>query len=58
MNGVQEQGLQAFVSPAANPLTKAFDFTQQPLPPLVLDPWPWSDPEPWSSFGTPPSASP
>jgi phospholipase C len=42
----------------ANPLTKAFDFTQQPLPPLVLDPWPWSDPEPWSSFGTPPSASP
>ena len=42
----------------ANPLTKAFDFTQQPLPPLVLDPWPWSDPEPWSSFGTPPSGSP
>ena len=42
----------------ANPLNKAFDFTQQPLPPLVLDPWPWSDPEPWSSFGTPPSASP
>ena len=41
----------------ANPLNKAFDFTQQPLPPLILDPWPWSDPEPWSSFGTPPSAS-
>jgi phospholipase C len=35
----------------ANPVRKAFDFTQQPLPPLVLDPWPWSDPEPWSSFG-------
>jgi phospholipase C len=42
----------------ANPLTKAFDFTQGPLPPLVLDPWPWKQPEPWSSFGTPPSPSP
>jgi hypothetical protein len=30
---------------------KAFDFSQQPLPPVVLEPWPWSDPEPWTSFG-------
>jgi phospholipase C len=42
----------------ANPINKAFDFTQQPLPPLVLDPWPWQDPEPWTSFGTPPTPSP
>jgi len=37
----------------ANPLVKAFDFSQEPLPPLVLDPWPWRDPEPWTSFGSP-----
>ena len=42
---------------SANPINKAFDFTQEPLPPLVLNPWPWKQPEPWSSFGTPPSAS-
>jgi hypothetical protein len=42
----------------ANPIDKAFDFTQEPLPPLVLNPWPWKQPEPWSSFGTPTSASP
>jgi phospholipase C len=35
----------------ANPLRKAFDFSQEPMPPVVLEPWPWSDPEPWSSFG-------
>jgi phospholipase C len=35
----------------ANPVRAAFDFSQEPLPPLVLDPWPWSDPEPWTSFG-------
>jgi phospholipase C len=35
----------------ANPLRKAFDFSQEPLPPLVLEPWPWNDPEPWTSFG-------
>ena len=35
----------------ANPVRKAFDFSQDPLPPVVLDPWPWSDPEPWTSFG-------
>jgi len=43
----------------ANPINKAFDFNQQPLPPLILNPWPWQQPEPWSSFGTPTqSASP
>jgi phospholipase C len=41
----------------ANPLNKAFDFNQEPLQPLILDPWPWKQPEPWSSFGTPPSQS-
>jgi phospholipase C len=34
----------------ANPLAKAFDFTQDPLPPLVLEPWPWKQPEPYPSF--------
>jgi len=37
----------------ANPIVKAFDFSQEPLPPVVLDPWPWRDPEPWTSFGSP-----
>jgi phosphoesterase family protein len=35
----------------ANPLNAAFDFTQDPVPPLVLEPWPWKQPEPWTSFG-------
>jgi phospholipase C len=34
----------------ANPITKAFDFSQEPRPPLVLDPWPWKQPEPYPSF--------
>jgi phospholipase C len=34
----------------ANPLRKAFDFSQQPLDPLVLDPWPWKEKEPYPSF--------
>ncbi len=34
----------------ANPLSKAFDFTQQPLDPLILDPWPWKAKEPYPSF--------
>jgi len=34
----------------ANPLRKAFDFTQDPSPPLVLDPWPWKQAEPYPSF--------
>jgi phospholipase C len=35
---------------SANPLAKAFDFTQDPQPPLVLEPWPWKQPEPYPSF--------
>jgi phospholipase C len=34
----------------ANPLRKAFDFSQRPLAPLVLDPWPWATKEPYPSF--------
>ena len=34
----------------ANPITKAFDFSQEPRPPLILDPWPWKEPERHSSF--------
>jgi len=34
----------------ANPLRKAFDFSQQPLDPLILDPWPWKEKEPYPSF--------
>ncbi len=34
----------------AKPVTRAFDFSQEPLPPLVLDPWPWKGPEPYASF--------
>ncbi len=34
----------------ANPMRAAFDFNQEPLPPLVLDPWPWDTPEPHPSF--------
>jgi phospholipase C len=34
----------------ANPLRRAFNFHQAPLPPLVLDPWPWKGPEPYPSF--------
>jgi phospholipase C len=35
----------------ANPIAHAFDFSRDPSPPVVLDPWPWSAPEPWTSFG-------
>ena len=35
---------------SASPLLKGFDFTQEPDPPLVLDPWPWKEPEPYPSF--------
>jgi phospholipase C len=35
----------------ANPIAHAFDFSQAPQPPLVLEPWPWNAPEPWASFG-------
>jgi phospholipase C len=31
-------------------LTDAFDFTQEPRDPLILEPWPWDDPEPEPSF--------
>ena len=34
----------------ANDVTGAFDFSQQPRPPLILEPWPWNQPEPWPSF--------
>jgi phospholipase C len=34
----------------ANPLRNAFDFSQQPLDPLILDPWPWKAKEPYPSF--------
>jgi phospholipase C len=34
----------------ANDITDAFDFDQQPRPPVFLDPWPWKEPEPWPSF--------
>ncbi|HLB39751.1 MAG TPA: alkaline phosphatase family protein [Actinomycetota bacterium] len=34
----------------ADPVLGAFDFSQEPLPPLVLDPWPWDTPEPHPSF--------
>jgi len=35
---------------SASPLLKAFDFKREPDPPLVLDPWPWKEPEPYPSF--------
>ncbi len=34
----------------AKDLLNSFDFTQEPLPPLLLDPWPWKDREPFPSF--------
>jgi phospholipase C len=34
----------------ANSLEKAFDFHQKPDPPLILDPWPWPQKEPYPSF--------
>ena len=34
----------------ANDMLESFDFTQTPLPPMVLDPWPWRVREPWPSF--------
>jgi phospholipase C len=38
----------------ANPIQAVFDFHQDPLPPLVLTPWPWKSAEPSTSFGSPP----
>jgi phospholipase C len=35
---------------SANSLEKAFDFHQEPDPPLILDPWPWKQKEPYPSF--------
>ena len=34
----------------ANSLAHAFDFNQRPDPPLILDPWPWKQKEPYPSF--------
>ena len=34
----------------ANDITAAFDFTQDPRAPVLLEPWPWKEPEPWPSF--------
>ena len=34
----------------ANDVTKAFDFSQAPRDPVILEPWPWQEPEPWPSF--------
>ena len=34
----------------ANDVTEAFDFTQAPREPVILEPWPWREPEPWPSF--------
>jgi phospholipase C len=31
-------------------VTRAFDFSQSPRGPVILDPWPWKTPEPWPSF--------
>ena len=31
-------------------VTKAFDFSQSPRGPVILNPWPWKTPEPWPSF--------
>jgi phospholipase C len=36
----------------ANPIQGVFDFHRRPLDPLVLDPWPWQEPEPWGSFSS------
>ena len=38
----------------ANPIEAVFDFDQNPLPPLVLEPWPWKTSEPVTSFGSAP----
>jgi len=34
----------------AKDVTGAFDFSQEPRPPMLLEPWPWQTPEPWPSF--------
>jgi phospholipase C len=36
--------------PLAGDLWNAFDFTQDPRPPVILDPWPWHEPEPHPLF--------
>ena len=34
----------------ANDVTGAFDFTQTPRAPVILEPWPWKEKEPYPSF--------
>jgi phospholipase C len=34
----------------AKKITRAFDFTQEPRSPELLEPWPWDTTEPWPSF--------
>ena len=36
--------------PLAGDLANAFDFTQEPRPPLILDPWPWKQHKPYPLF--------
>ena len=36
--------------PLAGDLLNAFDFTQPPQAPLILDPWPWQQPKPFPLF--------
>ena len=36
--------------PIYGDITEAFDFDQEPRDPLILEPWPWDDPEPQGSF--------
>ena len=44
--------------PQLGDLAKEFDFSQQPIPPLVLDPNPHADPNVTLVPTVPPSASP
>ncbi len=34
----------------AEDMRRSFDFTQEPLAPVILDPWPWKQPETQPSF--------
>jgi phospholipase C len=36
--------------PIYGDITEAFDFEQEPREPLILEPWPWNEPEPQGSF--------